>query len=632
MNNTQYSQEHPPFSKAWLILLAFMVGLVYVFLPPPWQKSDEPGQFEYVWLAANLDRWPQPGDVDAKMRRDVLASMIKHDKYRYGGQVIDLDKLKQPVDIGVPQMDGGQPLYYFLASLPLRLFPNADIDQQLYLARSVSLLLFAAAVFFAIRTVTVLFGNHLLGWMIAAFIALLPDLAYRMTAVNDDAAAVAAMTFFIWMSVRGIKYGADWKTLIGLPVSVALCIFSKTTAWLAVPLGVLALLLSIFHARPRLVWLSALGVAVLVVLFAFDWRATLPADFYEYYGSTLRVQPQQVVDGKYTFITDDQHDGFYQVLDKDKLTESTKTTDRQVTLGVWVWSNQQVEASIPRLLFKWTEIVTPGKKISITNKPVFIATQVQISENYNAPLLRVFTSTLPAGVELYWDCFVLVPGARDLQSVPQTRENCSQVEWDGYRGENLIRNPSAEEGWLPLRGMLTDLVSQTFGFQAADFWAIFDPPASRVYFKDAAQFLFRTFWGRFNWGTLPLVGNNPYLLFTVLSGLALIGNGVAFWRYRKIADWNLALFMLLLFLVDLVYTLFRFAGGWSNYYYLLPQSRYLHPVIVATAFFICLGWYALLAVPLKITNLKGKFAYVFTGLFILYNGWAWYTIWAYWYK
>lgn len=631
MNSIQSSQERPPFSKAWLILLAFMVGLVYVFLPPPWQKSDEPGQFEYVWLAANLDRWPRLGDVDFKMRRDVMASMIKHDKYRYGGQVIDLDQLKQPIEIGVPQMDG-QPLYYFLASLPLRLFPSADIDRQLYLARFVSLLLFAAAVFFATRAVTVLFGNHLLGWMIVVFIALLPDLAYRTTAINDDAAAIAAMTFFIWMSVRGIKYGADWKTLIGIPVSVALCFLSKPTAWLAVPFGVLALLLSIFHARPRLVWLGSLGVAILVVLFAFDWDATLPADFYQYYGITRRGQPQQVVDGKYTFITDEQHGGFYQVLDKDKLTASTRMTDRTVTLGVWVWSNQPSEALSPTLLFDWRAILSAGDKITFSKKPVFFAVQMEIPETYNAPLLRVFTRLIPPGVELYWDCFVLVPGARDLQSVPQTRENCSLVEWDGYSGENLIRNPSAEQGWLSLRSEVADFVSSSFHLQATDFWSVFDPATSRIYFEDAAQFLFRTFWGRFNWGTLPLVGNNPYLSFTVLSALALLGNGVAFWRYRKIADWNLVLFLLLLLLVDLVYTLFRFAGGWSNYYYLLPQSRYLHPVIVSMAFFICLGWYALLAVPLKMTNLKGKFVYIFTALFILYNGWAWYTIWAYWYK
>jgi len=630
LNNTQYSQEHPPFSKAWLTVLAFMLGLVYVFLPPPWQKSDEPSQFEYVWLAANLDRWPRLGDVDFQMRRDVMASMIKHDKYRYGGQVIDLDQLKQPVEIGVPQMDG-QPLYYFLASLPLRLFPNADIDQQLYLARSVSLLLFAAAVFFAIRTVTVLFGNHLLGWMIVVFIALLPDLAYRMTAVNDDAAAVAAMTFFIWMSVRGIKYGADWKTFIGVPVSIALCILSKTTAWLAVPFGVLALLLSIFHARPRLVWLGSLGVAILVVLFAFDWSVTLPAYFYRLYGVVLRAQPLQILDSNYTFVADKQHDGFYQVLDKDKLISSTRMTDRQVTLGVWVWSNRPLDTAVLNLIFDGQEVLKVGKTV-ISERPVFITAQTQVQENNRAPVLRVLTNDLTLGTVIYLDCFILVPGERDLLSMPQTRENCNQVEWDGYSGENLIRNPSAERGWFSLRSEVAVFISRAFSLQGADFWAIFDPPASHAYFRDAAQFLFRTFWGRFNWGTLPLVGNNPYLLFTVLSGLALIGNGVAFWRYRKIADWNLALFLLLLLLVDLVYTLFRFAGRWYNYYLLLPQSRYLHPVIVSTAFFICLGWYALLAVPLKITNLKGKFVYIFAGLFILYNGWAWYTIWAYWYK
>ena len=630
MNILQNSQKHKPFSKGWLLLLAFVVGLVYVFLPPPWQKSDESSQFEYVWLAANLDHWPQPGDLDVQMRREVMASLIEHGFYRNSTYPPNLDLLTDPVDIGVPQMDG-QPLYYFLASLPLRLFSNTDITQQLYLARLVSLLLFLATVFFASQAIALLFGSHLVGWMIAVFIALLPDLAYRMTAVNDDAAAVAAMTLFIWLSLRGIKYGADWKTIIGIPVSVALCVLSKTTAWLAVPFGALALLLSIFHARRRLVWVGVFGLALLGVLFAFEWRASLPADFYQFNGITLRVQPQQVLDGKYSFMTDEQHIGFYQVLDKDKLTTLTKPADRKVTLGVWAWSNRPLDAAFLYLLFNGKDVLKVGRA-SFSRQPVFIAVQAQIPEDYRAPLLRVLTNALPAGAEVYLDCFVLVPGERDLLSPPQTSNNCSQVEWDGYTGENLIRNPSAESGWLPLRGMVADLVSRSYSLQAADFWAVFDPPASWIYFRDAAQFLFRTFWGRFNWGTLALVGNNPYLPFAVLSGLALLGNGVALWRYRKIANWNLVLFLLLLLLAELIYTLYRFAGGWSNYYYLLPQSRYLHPVILSTAFFICLGWYALLAAPLKMIKLKDKFVYIFVALFLLYNGWASYTIWAYWYK
>ncbi|GIV30316.1 MAG: hypothetical protein KatS3mg028_1382 [Bacteroidia bacterium] len=127
--------------------LAFVVGLVYLFLTPPWQQNDEPGQFEYVWLAANLDHWPQKGEYNLPFRRQILTSLQEYRFFEKRGIVPNLMDVSQPPDIGVPQM-GSPPLYYWLASLPLRLMKGSDIIFQFYLARLVSLLLFIATVFF----------------------------------------------------------------------------------------------------------------------------------------------------------------------------------------------------------------------------------------------------------------------------------------------------------------------------------------------------------------------------------------------------------------------------------------------------------------------------------------------------
>ncbi len=64
-----------------ILILAILQGLLFLFLMPPWQHYDEPGNFEYVWLVANLDHWPKPGEYNNEMRREVLASMIEHDFY-----------------------------------------------------------------------------------------------------------------------------------------------------------------------------------------------------------------------------------------------------------------------------------------------------------------------------------------------------------------------------------------------------------------------------------------------------------------------------------------------------------------------------------------------------------------------
>lgn len=629
MAGWQPCQKNPPFSKNWLILVAFLLGLVYVYINPPWQQNDEPGQFEYVWLAAHLDHWPQPGDVNDEMRRAVIESMIANGYFPEGVPVPSYRAhSSQPIYIAVPQI-GSPPLYYFLASLPVRLVRGTDIEMQLYMMRLVSLALFVAAVYFAIQTTNLMFGSHLLGWMMIVFIAMLPQLVYRMTAINDDSAAVFSVSFFIWMSVRGIHRGADWKTIIGILVSIGLCALSKSTAWVTMPFAVLALLLSLFKTRQHLVWMGVFALAILAAVLAFEWQLNLPADFYQYRNTPRRAQSQQAVDGSYAFMNTSKYNAFYQVINRDALIEQTKPTDRKVTFGVWAWANQPVVVSPPKLEFPWNDVLHFGK-LTLSTQPKFFAATGEIPQKFTKPVLRLVNNNLPAGVELYWDCMILVPGKLDHNSMPDTSENCSEVQWENYAGANLVRNPSGERGWFSLRDSAANLITQTYRIQITDLWALFDPVTSRFYFQAAPNYLFRTFWGRFNWGTLGLVGTKPYRFFAIISVLSFIGNWIALWRYRKNHNWNQFAFLLLFMLAALFLTLTRFIGSWDNPNTLLPQARYFFPAIIAAAFFICLGWYALLELPLKWLRVHDYFIYLFFALFLAYNGWAWYTIWTYW--
>ena len=61
-----------------ILLLAFVNGLLYIVIVPPWQHYDEPNHFEYVWLLAERGGFPKPGDYDSGMRRDVAQSMVEH--------------------------------------------------------------------------------------------------------------------------------------------------------------------------------------------------------------------------------------------------------------------------------------------------------------------------------------------------------------------------------------------------------------------------------------------------------------------------------------------------------------------------------------------------------------------------
>ena len=141
-NWSKLAQEHRVLGL--ILLLSLIVGLVYLFLLPPWQHYDEPGQFEYAWLIANTENFPEVGEYDQSMRRNVAASMVEHNFYR-SGYSPNLLSITKPIRIGIPQV-GSSPLYYLFASIPLRFIQSTDIAFQLYTARLFSLLLFLISV------------------------------------------------------------------------------------------------------------------------------------------------------------------------------------------------------------------------------------------------------------------------------------------------------------------------------------------------------------------------------------------------------------------------------------------------------------------------------------------------------
>ena len=76
------------------------------------------------------------------MVRNVLSSMIANQFYAGQAYQPDLNSAAQTTQLpGYSQLDE-PPLYYGLASLPMRLFFPAEVTNQLYAGRLVSLLLF----------------------------------------------------------------------------------------------------------------------------------------------------------------------------------------------------------------------------------------------------------------------------------------------------------------------------------------------------------------------------------------------------------------------------------------------------------------------------------------------------------
>lgn len=614
----------------WLLSLALIVGLIYVFAIPPWQHNDEPGHFEYAWLVAHWDHWPRKGDYDPLCRREIAASMQEIGFYH--GYSAPLALVSTPIDIGVSQT-GGLPAYYFIASLPLRLFRYTDVTFQLYLTRLVSLILFVLTIYFARLATREIFGEHTLTNLAPLLMILLPGFVNTMTAVNDDVLAVCAITLFLWLAIRVIKHGPHlWETAT-LLASIGLCMASKQTVWVTLPFGLFAVYLGLLRNHLRVALAALLAAAVILGAAAFSWKETTPANYYADFNQQLPSNPinERAAAGNRVLTIPNKAGKIYQTLDPSALIPIRGKT---VEFGGWTWSDSEVNSKHPELISlksdgltppveMYSSVLSPGGNIQTTESPVFVQFKVKVPMDANS-----FVLALPsAAVPVHWDCLILIEpdDADTLDMLPQALDpQCSRVEWDGSEYDNLIKNASMENSWPVLRSVFRDKMDRYFGMSITDLWVIFDGTVGTSYFRSVGVNLFQTFWAGFGWGRIPLVGNNPSLIFLALLLPAFFGAMIGIYRRPEKANWNIYIFLILLCLGVGLLALYRGAGNWYHYVF-TPVARYLFPVILPIALFLSTGWYVLLKKVLPMFFLYGLF--LTAGL--AYHCWALYSIWFY---
>ena len=620
-------------STRWLLTLAFFVGFVYLVFVPPWQQNDEPTQFEYVRLVAQSEQWPGDDEFDPQLRREIAASMQEFNFYRgYNPPLITTGTL---IEIGIPQLDG-LPLYYLFASLPLRIFVDADVTFQLYLARFMSLLLFILIVLIIELSSKELFGDHLLTTLVPFTLIMTPSFVNKMTAVNDDVLAVLSLTFFMWMAVRLIKKGFSFWRFVGLMMSIGICLFSKRIGWISVPFGIMAVYLGLLRNHKNIAW-AGLGVLVVVVgISVFSWEKSTPAN---YYVSTLNQYPTNQVDkraiaGDRIMILLKNYPDIFQTID---YSDVMRVAGDRLVFGGWVWSDTPTIIKLPELYSLKTDGQIPPREmkteqLSINNEvlsetvPVFVNYEVVIPPATESLVLKFLTTADPQ----YWDCVFLIKSINsDNQStIPQPLNNqCSSLQWGTNVYENIIKNASMEKSWPIPNPKISSFIDKYFNFSTNDLWVIFDGEIGWSYMLSVGRNLFRTFWGGFSWGRVPLAGRHPSFIFFLIIVIGIVGALISLRKNLKRLDWNIVTFLFLISSAVIIVTLYRGAGNWYRYEF-TPVARYIYPVIWPIFLFLSSVWYNLL----RRINEKGSTLFFFATAGIAYHVWGLYSIWSYFYR
>lgn len=593
-----------------MFLVGFFHGFVYIFLIPPWQHYDEPGQFEYAWLIANRAGLPQRGEYDQSMRREVAASMVEHDFYRGMNGGVNLLLQDRPIDIGFAQT-GDLPLYYWLAALPLRLFRYSDVSFQLYSARLISFLLYLITILAASGVVAELAPpRHPLRWMVPGMLALLPSFTDLMTAVNNDVGATAFFSLFLFFNVRLMQRGFTWPALVGLVGTAAACFWTKTTVTIALLLLPLPVLFLALGTRRRwLAWAFFFFAGFGGLLAIFAW-----GDAAHWSRQTMQDYPTRAASaaaplGSWVFrIAAQPGDPHVQVIQLLGREEVRSLNGKMVTLGAWMWADQETRARTPAI----TEASRPAtfQEVTLGPKPAFYAFSGLVSANAR----RIYVSLAPAipaeaqTVQVYYDGIVLVEGERPLSEPPSFDDPAGTTgHWGTQPFINYLQNASAEASWPWLRPWAESIIAKYYPVRPSlVLSAVLDWPLAVWYHQRTINYMFNTFWARFGWGHVPLLGYRPYLILGIITLLGVIGAGIAVWRRRIRLSWEVLAFFSIVLLGVWIPASLRGAGSLNEAVF-IPSARYAYPAIIPTVLLLTSGWLEILSFIQSRLNFSKKF-------------------------
>jgi hypothetical protein len=569
------------------MLLALAHGLLYVFVVPPWQHYDEPGRFEHAWLIANRPGLPEPGDEVPSMRRELLASMVAHDFFvgmEGGNPAIIQGDLSH---IGISQLQD-EPLYYWLAALPLRGLRYANITLQLYAARLFSVGLYLLSIFLAWKTTSELVpSGHPLRWSVPLFMVLLPAYTDVMTMLGDDVGAVAAFSFFLLRGVLMIRRGmTPWRLFLVIGAAV-LCVETKNTVAVAVILVPLVILLAAVR-KPLYLWAAVLILILGGLVGVFSWG---DAAFWE--RNTPQSHPTsqlmaQAPWGERALALNGK--GYVrQYLPRDTV---EAVQDEVVTLGAWAWSSTPTATLSLRLSDGQT---SNRLRITVEGVPTFHVLTMTVASPADYISIDLRSLSDPPDGAVYFDGALLTPGEH-LGEFPPTLSapDAQWLRWGDKTLPNYVRNGSMERRWPRLRSWVAPALQRLVGRMPAPAPAlasILDWERTRWVYAREGRVFFETFWARFGWAHVGV----PTFWYGLAGGISALGiagglSGLVRGEYRT---WEESLQRALLFLF--VAGLTVWGGVWLRVHPFygtspfLPGARYAFPSIFPVALFIIGG-------------------------------------------
>lgn len=576
----------------WLLLgLGLVRGLIYLSVVPPWQHYDEPAHFERLyWLVESQFRYAiSPASLS--LPAEISSSICQ---YHFWGNVPC-----DPTPLSYTEPPSLQalgvfpyPLYYYLSALFLLPFRYVPVEIYLYLGRLVSVFLYMATLVIAYFLVRDLFPtDNQIRVVVPAFIALLPAFTDLSSALNNDAGAIAVLSFLLWGIVRLIRYGWSLPSLAWVIGMALIAAFTKRTTVIGLLFAIIGILM---RCRWLGKWVWAIGGALLVatIFVVFEWSGC--ASWYELgsFGKEAVRESSEGPVGKHVLCVE-EGESLVQELPPVQVEALQK---KVVTFGAWLRADSSGVSAPIFALYDGTTFYTR----TVTTSAGWQFYTLSIAIRPHTRVLQVRLLPLPGLAMTCYDGAVLAQGF--LEEPPYFTDTFGEKGiWQGKPFVNLLSNGSGERPWPRLRPWISNLVSES-GILPRSVPTLFiqsllDWQRTGWIYKFVWNNLVQSFWARFGWNHVVL----PEWCYRVLMIITLLGIGGAIIfcvRHlilgRQYQSWQRKGLALLMAAIPMVWG----SAAIAYTHPLLATSppihiaaaRYGYPYIIPTTLFLYLGW------------------------------------------
>jgi hypothetical protein len=207
----------------WVIFI--IRGVFYCNLIPLWEGFDEWGHYAFVeHLRLHPGTLPRTTDgVTEEIRHSVQSAPIQHE----AADPLMLFEAQQP------------PLYYWVLSVPNRMWIGADISTRVHRLRIFSVWLASLAIPFAWLAALELFHSRRIALSVCALIAVMPALMIDVARIGNESLAIALASWIILLLLRDRSLRSRFRGAILLGIALGLGLLTKAYFLAFIPILIL---------------------------------------------------------------------------------------------------------------------------------------------------------------------------------------------------------------------------------------------------------------------------------------------------------------------------------------------------------------------------------------------------------